>query len=174
MQGPEEGGGHMRLAPRMIRSMEVLQTPISELSSQLAFHAVETPELSLLPQLPGTIASDDFDVVLDEDGLITVVEPACGRPLLKSDPGTQNPELRELHWLLEAIDQRRATLFQVTNTILDFVPAFPAVPAPIRMLEVADVCGIHVTTVSRAVDGKLCKTPVGLIKLKDAFGSKKQ
>lgn len=41
---------------------------------------------------------------------------------------------------------------------------------PLKMQDVADVVGVHVTTVSRAVDDKYIATPRGIFPLKRFFG----
>src|SRR5258708_12902086 len=41
---------------------------------------------------------------------------------------------------------------------------------PLKMQQIADVVGVHVTTVSRAVDDKWVQTPRGIFPLKRFFG----
>jgi len=77
-------------------------------------------------------------------------------------------------WLIEAIEQRADTVRRVAQVIVDRQVAClvdgPEAIVPLKMQQVADVVGVHVTTVSRAVDGKWIQTPRGLFPLKSFFG----
>jgi RNA polymerase sigma-54 factor len=76
-------------------------------------------------------------------------------------------------WLLEAIEQRRNTVARVAQEIVDHQKAFldkgPEYLVPLKMQQIADRVGVHVTTVSRAVDDKWMDTPRGLIPMKRFF-----
>ena len=77
-------------------------------------------------------------------------------------------------WLLESIEQRRSTLEKVTRAIIQHQRAFldkgPEHIEPLKMQQIADQVGVHVTTVSRAVDDKWVQTPRGIFPLKRFFG----
>ncbi len=76
-------------------------------------------------------------------------------------------------WLLEAIQQRRNTLLKVSQAIVDhqrrFIDEGPEALEPLKMQQIADKVGVHVTTVSRAVDDKWLDTPRGLFPLRRFF-----
>jgi RNA polymerase sigma-54 factor len=77
-------------------------------------------------------------------------------------------------WLLESIEQRRQTLEKVTRAIIQHQRAFldkgPEHIVPLKMQQIAEQVGVHVTTVSRAVDDKWVQTPRGIFPLKRFFG----
>ncbi len=77
-------------------------------------------------------------------------------------------------WLIESIEQRYTTLRRVAQAIVDhqtdFLDRGPEYIQPLKMQQVADQVGVHVTTVSRAVDDKWIQTPRGLFPLKRFFG----
>jgi RNA polymerase sigma-54 factor len=77
-------------------------------------------------------------------------------------------------WLIESIEQRHNTLKRVAQAIIDrqteFLDHGPEAIVPLKMQQIADVVGVHVTTVSRAVDDKWIQTPRGLYPLKRFFG----
>ncbi len=77
-------------------------------------------------------------------------------------------------WLIESIEQRYNTLKRVAQAIVDYQTEFldngPEHIVPLKMQQIADVVGVHVTTVSRAVDDKWIQTPRGLFPLKRFFG----
>jgi RNA polymerase sigma-54 factor len=76
-------------------------------------------------------------------------------------------------WLIEAIEQRRSTLTRVSQAIVDHQTKFlddgPEHIEPLKMQQIADKVGVHVTTVSRAVDDKWIQTPRGIFPLKRFF-----
>ena len=95
--------------------------------------------------------------------------------------GTATPEEREYikrkinaaQWLIESIEQRRNTLTKVAQAIVDhqinFLEYGPEFIEPLKMQQIADKVGVHVTTVSRAVDDKYIQTPRGIFPLKRFF-----
>ncbi len=101
------------------------------------------------------------------------------RNILMSDK--TNAETREYikrkinsaQWLIESIEQRRNTLTRVAQAIVDHQTEFlnkgPELIEPLKMQQIADKVGVHVTTVSRAVDDKWIQTPRGIFPLKRFF-----
>jgi RNA polymerase sigma-54 factor len=97
----------------------------------------------------------------------------------------QNPETSEetreyikrkvnsAQWLIDSIEQRRNTLTRVAQAIVDHQTEFlnkgPESIEPLKMQQIADKVGVHVTTVSRAVDDKWIQTPRGIFPLKRFF-----
>jgi len=95
----------------------------------------------------------------------------------KADPKTKEYIKRKIEsarWLIESIEQRNNTLRRVAQAIVDHQTAFlekgPEHIVPLKMQQIADVVGVHVTTVSRAVDDKYVQTPRGVFALKRFFG----
>lgn len=122
----------------------------------------------------------DFDIRLTDDWTPNVriskryVEVAKDK---SHDPKTREflqNKFRSAHWLIDAIEQRRNTLIKVTRAIITHQRAFldkgPEHIQPLKMEEIAKDVGVHVTTVSRAVDDKWVETPRGVFSLKRFFG----
>ena len=89
-----------------------------------------------------------------------------------ADPKTKEYLKRKIQaatWLQESIEQRRSTLEKVTKAIIKHQRAFldkgPEHIEPLKMQQIADLVGVHVTTVSRAVDDKWVQTPRGVFPL---------
>ena len=84
--------------------------------------------------------------------------------------GTQ---LRNARWLIDAVNQRHATLLRVIGVVIeaqrDFFDQGPQALKPLPMTLVADQLGIHVATVSRAVSEKYLQTPRGIFPLRMFF-----
>jgi RNA polymerase sigma-54 factor len=77
--------------------------------------------------------------------------------------------------LITAIEQRRGTIYRITSEILkrqmDFFEKGVEHLKPLKMQEVADAVGIHLSTVSRAISEKWVETPRGVFPLKFFFAS---
>ncbi|QDT55345.1 RNA polymerase sigma-54 factor [Caulifigura coniformis] len=93
------------------------------------------------------------------------------------DPATKEfikRKVESARWLIDAIEQRYSTLKKVAQTIVDkqteFLEYGPEHIRPLKMEDVAQVVGVHVTTVSRAVADKYIATPRGIFSLKRFFG----
>ncbi len=120
-----------------------------------------------------------YKVRLEDGRTPTLYISAYYRKLLTS--GEANAETREYikrkinsaQWLIESIEQRRNTLTRVAQAIVDhqteFLSKGPEAIEPLKMQQIADKVGVHVTTVSRAVDDKWIQTPRGIFPLKRFF-----
>lgn len=78
-------------------------------------------------------------------------------------------------WFIKSIEQRRRTLYNVVNAIIDLQRDFfdrgPKFLRPLIMKKVADQLGIHESTVSRAIANKYVDTPHGLFSLRTFFSA---
>ncbi|MBW8035071.1 MAG: RNA polymerase factor sigma-54 [Planctomycetes bacterium] len=81
--------------------------------------------------------------------------------------------IHSAQWLMDAIAQRRSTLLKVSTVIVEFQKDFfekgKLFLKPLPMAKVADVVGIHIATVSRAVSGKYVQCPQGILPLRGFF-----
>ncbi|SFH71219.1 RNA polymerase factor sigma-54 [Planctomicrobium piriforme] len=99
--------------------------------------------------------------------------------MLEGNPDAATKEfikrkIESAKWLIDSIEQRYNTLKRVAQSIVDeqteFLDLGPEYIKPLKMQDIADVVGVHVTTVSRAVDDKYIATPRGIFPLKRFFG----
>ncbi|TJY41076.1 RNA polymerase factor sigma-54 [Cohnella pontilimi] len=76
---------------------------------------------------------------------------------------------RSAAFLIKCIEQRRLTLFRVTEAIVEEQDAFfregPSRLKPMNLRDIADKLNLHESTVSRATSGKYAQTPWGLFEL---------
>ncbi len=83
-------------------------------------------------------------------------------------------KISSAQWLRDAIEQRKRTLERVTRAIVDrqksFLDQGPDFIEPLKMQDVAEMVGVDVSTVSRAVADKWAQTPRGIFPLKRFFG----
>ncbi|MEM7305739.1 MAG: RNA polymerase factor sigma-54 [Planctomycetota bacterium] len=81
--------------------------------------------------------------------------------------------LEAARWFIDAVHQRQNTLLKISREIFQrqrgFLDHGVKALKPLRMQEVADVVGVHISTVSRAVSGKHAQTPRGILPLKYFF-----
>lgn len=131
------------------------------------------------------------DVLIEkaEDGSYQVLVDDSRTPSLRISEyyrrrlanGTATPDEKEFikrkinaaQWLIESIEQRRNTLTRVAQAVVDYQRRFldegPEFIEPLKMQQIADQVGVHVTTVSRAVDDKWIQTPRGILPLRRFF-----
>jgi RNA polymerase sigma-54 factor len=106
------------------------------------------------------------------------ISPYYRKLLLSQDTSEETRQyikkkLNSAQWLIDSIQQRRSTLTRVSQAIVDhqteFMDKGPEAIEPLKMQQIADKVGVHVTTVSRAVDDKWIQTPRGIFPLKRFF-----
>jgi RNA polymerase sigma-54 factor len=82
-------------------------------------------------------------------------------------------DVESARFLIESIEQRRRTLERVAHEIVkrqgDYLEHGVEHLKPLKMQEIADELGIHVSTVSRALKGKYVQTPQGVQEMKAFF-----
>ena len=82
-------------------------------------------------------------------------------------------KLQSARWLIEAIEQRRSTLYNVSSEMTraqqGFLEKGDYYLRPLKMQDIADRVGVHVSTVSRAISDKYIQTPRGVYSLKHFF-----
>lgn len=93
----------------------------------------------------------------------------------------QDPEIRKYlkkkmdnaEWLIAAIRQRQSTLQRIANEIVEIQKGFLdhgiSRLKPLKMVEVAERVGVHVSTISRAISDKYMQTPRGIFPMKFFF-----
>ncbi len=82
-------------------------------------------------------------------------------------------KLESAEWLISAIRQRQSTLQRIAEEIVEIQKGFLdhgiSHLQPLKMVDVADRVGVHVSTISRAISGKYIQTPRGIFELKFFF-----
>ncbi|HEV7224841.1 MAG TPA: RNA polymerase factor sigma-54 [Pirellulales bacterium] len=121
-----------------------------------------------------------YKIVLEDGRTPTLFISPYYRKLLMQGNATDvekewiKRKINSAQWLIESIEQRRNTLTRVAQAIVDHQTEFlnkgPEYIEPLKMQQIADKVGVHVTTVSRAVDDKWIQTPRGIFPLKRFFG----
>jgi RNA polymerase sigma-54 factor len=158
--------------------------------------ADEIAKLDPKPGLRYSNASDGYivpDLVVDKiDGEYRVFVNDANLPRLKLSRAYQeiardkkkfegenkefiSSKLNSANWMIQAIEQRRQTMLKVMNYIVerqrDFFEKGVRALKPLTLREVADVIGMHESTVSRVTNEKYVQTPRGVLPLKFFFSS---
>jgi RNA polymerase sigma-54 factor len=125
---------------------------------------------------------DDYEVVLNEDGLPKLRINSYYRDILSSKDPMQNgtrqyiqDKLKSAAWLIKSIHQRQRTIYKVTSSIVrfqrDFLDKGIAHLKPLVLRDVAEDIQMHESTISRVTTNKYVHTPQGLFELKFFFNS---
>lgn len=92
-----------------------------------------------------------------------------------SGSGQLASQLQEAKWLIKNVQQRFDTILRVSQAIVDrqrnFLEHGEVAMRPLVLREIADVVGLHESTISRVTTQKFMMTPRGLFELKYFFGS---
>ena len=95
--------------------------------------------------------------------------------------GQNSPEVRNYirekiragKFLIKSLHQRQQTILNIAKEIVqrqrEFMEKGVSCLKPLTMVQVAEVVGVHETTVSRAVSGKYMQTPQGIFEMKYFF-----
>ncbi len=177
------------LENRLPRIAESLGTQLEEVRvavgilRQLNPHPGSVYTLGTPQQIRPEIFVDEIDgrfVVRIEDSSIPTlrVSPACSSLLRE---GAENPQVIEYvrrkiesaRWLIHAVDQRQRTLRDIAQAVVDHQIRFfhrgPGHLAALTMQTIADQVGVHISTVSRAANGKYIQTPYGTMEIRRFF-----
>lgn len=141
-------------------------------------YSAEAPTY-ILPEVVVQKIDGEYVVILNDDQLPHIRISNHYRKLL-NDPATK-PEVRQYvrerigsgAFLIKSIHQRQRTIHRIAAEIVktqtDFLDHGVSRLKPLTMADVAQVVGVHETTVSRAVAGKYMKTPSGVFDMKYFF-----
>ena len=120
-----------------------------------------------------------FSVTMNDDHLPHVRISSHYRKLLKE--AQTSPEvktyvqerIRSGAFLIKSIHQRQKTILRIGTEIVnnqeEFLDHGVSHLKPLTMAQIAEVVGVHETTVSRAVSGKYMQTPIGILEMKYFF-----
>jgi RNA polymerase sigma-54 factor len=164
------------IAKKMSCSLEKIKSAIEHISK---FDT--SPGLQIAQERNHAITADVIVEYFKEKDEFIVREADSNLPSLKvsdyylsmSKDSTANKKTRQFlqdnirsaRWILDAIEQRRNTLLNVTRA----VEKGKLHLRPLPMSQVADEVGIHLATVSRAVAGKYVQCNWGILPLRKFF-----
>ena len=137
------------------------------------------PTIHVRPEVTIEKNEGRFEVKVDEECLPRLqISDSC-RNLLKEAKG--NPEIlafvrkkiESAHWLIQAVRQRQRTLYDIAKAItefqVDFMEHGPTAIKALKMQTIADLVGVHISTISRAIKCKYMQTPWGTFEMRHFF-----
>lgn len=141
----------------------------------------ESPVAIILPDVVVEEEGGEFTVRLTRERVPRLqVSPSYRKLLQEAQEGDGveqwvKKRLESARWFIDAVQQRQSTMQRIAQAIFDHQKGFlergVSGLSPLRMQEIADEAGVHISTVSRAVSGKFAQTPRGIFPLKYFFTS---
>jgi len=135
----------------------------------------------IVPDVIVERVDDEYVVMGNESGIPLLTISPFYKSILKNDSTDEKlskfikDKIERAYWLIRSIEQRRLTLFRVSQQIIDiqkpFLDSGIKKLKPLTLKEVALNVGVHESTVSRASANKYIQTPRGLFPLKFFFSS---
>ena len=152
-------------------------------------------KISRLNPRPGEGFGDKFqviipDIIIKEDGddwLITTndggipelrisktYQDQLENGIFKSDAQKYiKDKIDSANWFIEAVNERRKTMVNVTKTIISLQPEWFSGDLnflrPLKLQDIADRINMDISTISRSTRGKFVDTPYGVFELKHFF-----
>ena len=162
-----------------IEELQQLMTRVRELNPRPGAEFFDGQDLPIQPDAFVWLQNGEVKVALDDEALpdLHVNEEyaaLCGdRRTEREVRDYLRPKLRSARDLIEAIQQRKATLSRVVLATMQQQRAFlergRTAIRPLRMSEIADELELHTSTVSRTIAGKHVQTDRGVFALREFF-----
>lgn len=135
----------------------------------------------IVPEIFVQKAGDEFVVNTNNDYMPHLRISNAYKDLMSQGSSTNEvrdyirDKIRAGKFLIKSLYQRQQTMLNIAREIVkrqqDFLKFGSTHLKPMTMLQVAEIVGVHETTVSRAVSGKYMETPQGVFELKYFFTS---
>ncbi len=173
--------------PKVARELNLTATEVTDLGHEIghdvsirpAANGSYDPTPVIRPDVVLEYLDGNYEVRLEDDYFPPLRVSASYMKLLsenRDDPNIREHVRRKVEqarWLIEAIEQRRNTLDKVCRKIIeyqrDFLDHGEKHLHPLKMQQIADEVGVHVSTVSRAISEKYIQTHRGIFPLKFFF-----
>ncbi|HEX2749788.1 MAG TPA: RNA polymerase factor sigma-54 [Verrucomicrobiales bacterium] len=159
------------------RAAEVIAT----LNPRPASGFSATQQQFVVPDVLVERTGGKFNVVMDEGQLPRLRISNLYKDIMSNPGGGQDArdyirdKIRSGKFLIRSIHQRQQTIQRIAEEIVsrqqEFFRHGPSALKPLIMSQVAEVVGVHETTVSRAIAGKYMATPHGVFEMRYFFTS---
>ncbi len=185
--------GHMealgrRRFPEIARALNQDVVDIQEAVDRIA-HLEARPGRAFLPDNEQYIVPEVFVQKIGDEWVVTLNNEQVPHLRISNhykdmmSRAETTPDVREYirdkiragKFLIKSLHQRQQTIHNIASEIVkrqrDFMELGTAHLKPLTMNQVAEVVGVHETTVSRGVSGKYMQTPHGVFEMKHFFTS---
>ncbi|RJP64277.1 MAG: RNA polymerase sigma-54 factor [Candidatus Abyssobacteria bacterium SURF_17] len=164
-----------------VEHVQELGTIIASLEPMPGRYFSNHKAIHVTPDVIVKKVDDEYVVYMNDDGLPKLRISSFYRNLLRSSNGNPKTKeyirdkLRSAQWLVKNIQQRKDTIQNVAQNIVDvqkdFLDKGIAYLKPLILKEIAERIGMHESTVSRVTTNKYMETPRGIFELKYFFSS---
>ncbi|HET7536787.1 MAG TPA: RNA polymerase factor sigma-54, partial [Candidatus Didemnitutus sp.] len=172
------------LARRLGLSPETIQEAIEEIGAldpAPGRKFAEDANRVVVPDVTVEKDGEEWKILLNGDYIPrlrlsnTYKELIAKGELGKTERDYLREKLRSGKFIINAIEQRQRTIERITREIIkhqhEFFEEGVSKLKPLTMTQIADLIGVHETTVSRALANKYIKTPHGVFEMKFFFTS---
>ena len=135
----------------------------------------------VVPDIIVNKVDGEYEIITNDLSVPRLTINKTYRAILGQDKGDSQTKkfvenkLNAAAWLIKSIEQRRLTLYKVTNCLVelqrDFLDYGVKYLKPLNLKTVAEIVGLHESTVSRATSNKYIQTPLGVFEMKYFFSS---
>ncbi len=132
-----------------------------------------TPDVFIVPN------ENNFDIIVNDRGIPNIrlnnyyIKMLQGNDLDSEAKSYIKDKVKNAVWVIESLQKRQKAIYKVVKAISDFQGEFLAYGIsslkPLKLKDIAEVTGLHESTVSRVTSGKYAMTRHGLIELKSFF-----
>lgn len=175
-----------RQVPKIAKSMGISHERVEQLRDLLATlnpwpgheYGGASPQY-IVPELTVELVEDEYVVRLSHDRFSGVrinqdYEKRVKHEKMNKDARNYvRAKLDSARWLQRNIEQRQNTILRVGQAIVDaqteFLSQGKEFMKPLKLQDIADIVGVHESTVARTTRGKYMQTPQGLFELKYFF-----
>jgi len=135
------------------------------------------PDQTIIPEVVVEWDGEDYTVSLNSNEIPRLRIADSYKDMVSGSSREVREYLRDKikggKFFIKSIQQRQQTILNIAREIVsrqrDFLDHGPSHLRPMTMSQVADVVGVHETTVSRAASGKYMATPRGIFEIRYFF-----
>jgi RNA polymerase sigma-54 factor len=164
---------------RSVQEVQEAMARIARLEPRPGRAFLPDNDLYVVPEVFVRREGDDFVVTINNEHIPHLRISNLYKDLMSSQdnsPEVKNyirEKIRAGKFLIKSLHQRQTTILNIAREIVrrqrEFMEKGVAHLKPLTMSQVAEVVGVHETTVSRAVSGKYMATPQGIFEMKFFF-----
>jgi len=153
---------------------------ISKLNPKPGEGSQITKDETIIPDLIVEKRSNQWDIIVNDNWIPSLQISKIYHKMV-DDPDSQTPKTQKFlkynfnsaKWFIQAIEQRRDTLVNVMNEIInrqsEFFKGNIEELRPMKLQDIAESIDMDISTISRATRGKYVETPYGIYELKHYF-----
>jgi RNA polymerase sigma-54 factor len=170
------------IARRMGISVEQVQkcaNNIAQLDPRPGAIFAAAPQNYILPDVTVEKINGEYQIILNGEQIPHLRISNTYKDIMAQDGNGSEvkdyirDKIRSGKFLIKSIHQRQQTISNIAHQIVqrqrEFFEHGSSQLKPMTMVQVADVVGVHETTVSRAISGKYMSTPQGVFEMKYFF-----